>query len=224
MRRYKFIDLGVTDYERAFDIQKEYLDKVKDNQADGFLLATEHKPVFTLGRFAKTKNLIRPESEIHAKGIDIVKTNRGGDITFHGPGQVVFYPIFNLSYHYKDVHRYLRELEEVIICSLNTYGIKSRRVNARTGVWTKQGKIASIGIAISRWVTYHGFALNANVDLDYFSMINPCGFKDIKVASMKNILCSDIDAEDLKSELIKNFGTVFKAEVETDSLSNLAQV
>ena len=222
MRRYKFIDLGVTDYKRAYDIQKEYLDKVKDNQADGYLLATEHKHVFTLGRFAKTNNLIAPEGELKAKGIDVVKTNRGGDITFHGPGQVVFYPIFNLSYHYKDVHRYLRELEEVIIYSLNTYGIESFRIKDRTGVWTKQGKIASIGIAISRWVTYHGFALNANVDLDYFSMINPCGFKDIKVASMKNILCHEIDMEDLKKELIKNFSTVFKAEVKTDFLSNLA--
>jgi len=222
MRRYKFIDLKITDYNSAFDIQREYLDKVKDNQADGYLLATEHKPVFTLGRFAKTNNLIAPEGELKAKGIDVVKTNRGGDITFHGPGQVVFYPIFNLSYHYQDVHRYLRELEEVIICSLNTYSIKSYRVMGRTGVWTKQGKIASIGIAISRWVTYHGFALNANVDLDYFSMINPCGFKDIKVASMKNILCYEIDMEDLKNELIKNFSIIFKAKVEIDSLNNLA--
>ena len=222
MRRYKFIDLKITDYNSAFDIQREYLDKVKDNQADGYLLATEHKPVFTLGRFAKTKNLITPEGELKAKGIDVVKTNRGGDITFHGPGQVVFYPIFNLSYHYQDVHRYLRELEEVIICSLNTYSIKNYRVMGRTGVWTKQGKIASIGIAISRWVTYHGFALNANVDLDYFSMINPCGFKDIKIASMKNILCYEIDMEDLKNELIKNFSIIFKAKVEIDSLNNLA--
>ncbi|NQT94869.1 MAG: lipoyl(octanoyl) transferase LipB [Candidatus Omnitrophica bacterium] len=206
---YRCIDLGLTSYRSAYDFQKQCVEEVKSGSVDGFLLLTEHNPVFTLGRFAQKENLLVGTEEAESKGIDVIETNRGGDITFHGPGQLVAYPIFNLSNHHKDVHRYLRELEKVAIGTLADFGLEAFSVKARTGCWMKNGKIASIGIGISRWVTYHGIAINANVDLKFFDMINPCGFKDIDVTSMKEMLGHDIDMEALKEKFIVNFSNIF---------------
>lgn len=203
------IDLGLTDYKQARAFQKECVDGVKSKVAEGFLIFTEHKPVFTLGRFAKWDNLLIDVETAESYGVEIIKTDRGGDITFHGPGQLLVYPILNLTDNRRDVHSFLRDLEEIVIRALAEFNVFSYRFNGRTGVWTKKGKIASIGIGISRWVTYHGIAINANVDLRYFEMIYPCGFKDIKVTSIKDILKKEIDSDILKCKLTRHFCDVF---------------
>ncbi|NQT90896.1 MAG: lipoyl(octanoyl) transferase LipB [Candidatus Omnitrophica bacterium] len=211
--RCKSIDLGLTDFREAYKFQRQCLEEVKSGSSAGFLLFTEHRPVFTMGRFAKRDNLLIDEETAKARGIDIVKTDRGGDITFHGPGQMVAYPVFDLKKGIKDVHRFLSMLEDVAISCLKEFGIPSHRIKGRTGAWTDKGKIASIGIGVSKWVTFHGIAINANVDLDYFNMINPCGFKDIKVTSMKEMLGKEIDLPLLKDRLIKQFQHHFNIEL-----------
>lgn len=203
------IDLGLTAYKRAYAFQKERAEELKSKRPGGFLIFTEHRPVFTLGRFAKRDNLLIDEESAKSRGIDIIKTDRGGDVTFHGPGQVVVYPIFNLTEIYRDVHRFLRDLEEVVILTLAEFKISPFRFKGRPGVWTDKGKISSVGIGVSRWVTYHGIAVNANVDLRYFEMIHPCGFKDIKVTSMKDILKKEVDLDALKNKLSECFCQVF---------------
>jgi lipoyl(octanoyl) transferase len=197
----KVLDLGLIDYRRCYEIQKQCLSDVKLQKEEGFLILCEHHPVFTIGRFGLSENLLISKEEALSRGIEIIKTDRGGDITFHGPGQLVVYPILPLFRIYKDVHRYLHSLEEVVINILGEFGIVGYRIEGRTGVWTDFGKICSIGIGVSRWITYHGIAFNVNVDLSYFDMINPCGFKDIKVTSMKNILSREVDIQLLKERL-----------------------
>lgn len=205
----KIIDLGLTDYKGAYAFQKERAEELKSKRSGGFLIFTEHRPVFTLGRFAKRDNLLIDEESAKSRGIAIIKTDRGGDVTFHGPGQVVIYPIFNLTEIYQDVHRFLRDLEEVVIRTLAEFKIPSFRFKGRPGVWTDKGKISSVGIGVSRWVTYHGIAVNADVDLRYFEMINPCGFKDIKVTSMREVLKREVDLGALKGKLSEYFRQAF---------------
>jgi len=211
------IDLGLTDYKSAFSFQQQCLDEVKAHSAEAFLVLTEHKPVYTLGRFAKDENLLIDIDTAKSKDIDVVRTNRGGDITFHGPGQLVAYPILDLTKFHKDVHRYLHELEDLAINLFADFDIQAFKVKARTGAWTEEGKMASIGIGVSRWVTYHGIAINANVDLEYFRMINPCGFTDIKVTSMHNMLGRDVDMETLKERFISHFCRLFCVSINKDS-------
>jgi len=206
------IDLGLTNYNDAFSLQKQCLEEVKAGSVENFLILNEHRPVYTLGRFAKKENLLIDQDQARSKGIEIVETNRGGDITFHGPGQLVAYPIINLTKFHKDVHKYLHELEELAISVLADFNIKAFTVKARTGAWTEKGKIASIGIGVSRWITYHGIAINANADLSYFKMINPCGFKDIDVTSMQDILGKKIDFEKLKLSFVDYFSKQFNVE------------
>ncbi|MDD5504505.1 MAG: lipoyl(octanoyl) transferase LipB [Candidatus Omnitrophica bacterium] len=207
---YKVLDLGLIDFNRAFFVQKEVLAQVKSALLPGAIILAEHQPVFTLGRLACDDNILIGRTKIKALGIDIVRTDRGGDITFHGPGQLVCYPIFNLNMLTRDMHKFLRDMEEVVMSLLRGYGIESFRISGRTGCWTEWGKIASIGIAASNWITYHGLALNANTGLEYFDMINPCGYKGIKTTSMQKILKSPVAMERLKREMIHCFETVFK--------------
>lgn len=208
--QYKVLDLGLIDYNKAYLIQKENLNLVKSGKCDGAIILGEHLPVFTIGRSASSDNFIISHDNVRSLGIDIVRTDRGGDITFHGPGQIVAYPIFNLNMHERDMHKFLRSIEEVVIDLLMCYGITSFRIAGRTGCWTRQGKIASMGIGASNWITYHGLALNANTELKYFDMINPCGYKDIKTTSMKEIMHKSVDMEGLKHNLLESFKKVFK--------------
>ncbi|MFH1868424.1 MAG: lipoyl(octanoyl) transferase LipB [Candidatus Omnitrophota bacterium] len=198
---YEIHDLGLTDYRQTYALQKYYVGLVKSARLKGALLFTEHKPIFTFGRSGDRSNMLISEASAGSFGIDILEVDRGGDVTFHGPGQLVTYPIFNLKEHQMDLHRYLREIEEVIIKSLRKSGIPSFRPDGHTGVWTKEGKIASIGIAVSRWISYHGFSVNANVDLRYFDMIHPCGLKDEKITSMCQTQGSKVDMGLLKQEI-----------------------
>lgn len=211
------IDLDLVDYKKAYAIQKKYIARVKAAEKDEYLLFVEHNNTFTLGTNAKWKNLLIGRDKALSLGIEVVENDRGGDITYHGPGQLVVYPIFNLAGHYKDIHRFLRDLEEVTIRTLAEFSISSFRYDGRPGVWTEKGKICSVGIGVSRWVSYHGLALNANTDLKYFRMINPCGFNDIKVTSMKSMLKKDIDMEELKTSMREHFGDVFNLSITTPS-------
>jgi lipoyl(octanoyl) transferase len=227
----QFSDLGEMDYKTAWDYQEELLQenvKIKA-AANGFtpasgmkesttnhLLFVEHPPVYTLGKSGKIENVLINEQQRNERGIDFFNTNRGGDITFHGPAQIVGYPILDLEKFYTDIGRYLRELEEVIILTLLEYKIIGGRSKGETGVWidaTDKGperKICAMGVRCSRWITMHGFALNVNTDLDYFSHIIPCGIQNKKVTSLKEETGSDVDIHEVKEKLKKNFEKVFK--------------
>jgi lipoyl(octanoyl) transferase len=184
-----------------------------------YLLFVEHPAVYTLGKSGKPDHLLIDEQERNEKGIGFFHTNRGGDITFHGPEQIVGYPILDLEKFYTDIGRYLRELEEVIILTLAEYGIVAGRSAGETGVWIdstikgKERKICAMGVRCSRWITMHGFALNVNTDLGYFNHIIPCGIQNKKVTSIKEELGRAVDLEDVKEKLKKNFATVFNVEI-----------
>ncbi len=235
-------DLGIIDYKVAWDYQESLLQenvKVKadlakkliagvngvlaDGERDSnsqlsthhYLLLCEHPPVYTLGKSGHMENILISEAEMQNRGIDFFKTNRGGDITFHGPQQIVGYPIIDLEKFYTDIGKYLRALEEVIILVLADFGIAGERSMGETGVWIEPGikgrerKICAMGVRCSRWITMHGFALNANTDLSYFDHIIPCGIENKKVTSMERELNSMVELEAVKDSLRCNFKQVF---------------
>jgi lipoyl(octanoyl) transferase len=226
-----FEDLGNMDYKLAWDYQESLMQEnlkvkamvhradTKVNSADlptkHYLLLVEHPPVYTLGKSGKMEHVLINEKEREEKGIQFFQTNRGGDITFHGPAQIVGYPVLDLEKFYTDIGRYLRELEEVIILTLAEYGIIAGRSPGETGVWIdnliqgKERKICAMGVRCSRWITMHGFALNVNTDLDYFNHIIPCGIQNKKVTSIKAELGKEVDMEEVKQHLKKHFENVF---------------
>jgi len=239
-----FRDLGTMDYQQAWDYQEVLLQEnvraksamrnlqlsagadlqkgdhfAPDDQPQTkhFFLFVEHLPVYTLGKSGHIENILIGEDERIARGIQFFKINRGGDITFHGPGQIVGYPILDLEKFYTDIGRYLRSLEEVIILVLAEYGIKGGRSTGETGVWLDAGikgmerKICAIGVRCSRWITMHGFAFNVNTDLNYFKHIIPCGIQNKKVTSLQNELGKKISMDEVKEKIKKNFGDVFQA-------------
>ncbi|MDQ8206986.1 lipoyl(octanoyl) transferase LipB [Coraliomargarita sp. SDUM461003] len=204
------IDWGRTDYEDAFARQKERVDLRRMGQCRDALILTEHSPVYTMGmRKDAAQHLIWAQAECTRLGIDVVQSNRGGDITYHGPGQLVGYPILSLR-HRRDLHAYLRDLEEVVIRTLATYGLQSARREGKTGIWIdNQRKICAIGVAVRSWISYHGFALNVNPDMNHFSGIVPCGITDGTVTSLTNELDKKVDIEEVKTRLAVEFETVF---------------
>lgn len=189
------------------------------------LLFVEHPPVYTLGKSGHEENLLISDEDRTARGIQYFKTNRGGDITFHGPGQVVGYPILDLEKFYTDIGRYLRNIEEVIILTLAEYGIEGKRSKGETGVWIDpdikgmERKVCAIGVRCSRWITMHGFALNVNTDLEYFKYIIPCGIQNKQVTSLKHELGRDVSTEEIKSKITKNFENVFQVMITGDRVS-----
>jgi lipoyl(octanoyl) transferase len=235
-QRVEFRDLGPMEYKAAWDYQdilmKENLDiKALSHQSEitphplelptkHHLLFVEHPPVYTLGKSGNIGNVLINENEREKRGIQFFHTNRGGDITFHGPGQIVGYPIFDLEKFYTDIGRYLRELEEVIILTLAEYGIEAGRSKGETGVWIdahvpgKERKICAMGVRCSRWITMHGFALNVNTDLAYFNHIIPCGIQNKKVTSIQEELGREIDFNEVKEKLKRNFERVFNIVIE----------
>jgi lipoyl(octanoyl) transferase len=225
-----FEDLGVVDYKTAWDYQEVLLQKnlqakkiLQSEEAESttgiltkhYLLFVEHPAVYTLGKSGNISNVLINENQRTEKGIEFYQTNRGGDITFHGPDQIVGYPIFDLEKFYTDIGRYLRELEEVIILTLNDFNIEAGRSKGETGVWIDAGikgnerKICAMGVRCSRWITMHGFALNVNTDLSYFNHIIPCGIQNKKVTSMQEELGKMIEIDDVKERLKINFENVF---------------
>ena len=228
-RQIKFIDLGKMDYKEAWDFQEKLFDEIvsikKENRkkksnlkTPNYFLFVEHPHVYTLGKSGDISNLLINEKELKNKNASFYKINRGGDITYHGPGQIVGYPILDLENFFTDIHKYLRLLEETIIITLNNYGIKGKRNDGKTGVWLDVNtpfpkKICAMGVRASRWVTMHGFALNVNVDLDYFNNIIPCGLNENVVTSInKELDNSEIDISEVKNILKTCFSETFDSE------------
>lgn len=201
----KVIDLGLVDYLEAWDIQKDTLAKVIEGELDSALILCRHYPVVTLGRAALPMSLRFGNELIQAKGLKLYNIERGGDATYHGPGQLTVYPLLNLGYFKKDIHWFLRELESLIISSLADLNLPVSRVEGFTGAWIGNKKIASIGIAIKHWVTYHGLSINIKKDdLANFDLIRPCGM-DIKVTSLEGELGREVEIEDVKLSLVDKF-------------------
>ena len=179
---------GLVPYREAFDLQVQRRTAVEAGDATNALFTLQHAPVITCGRHTKTEHLLHPDEAYAKAGIELVQVDRGGDVTYHGPGQLTAYPILDLGQWTQSVNWYLRQLETVIIEMLGEFGIDSDRLEGYTGVWTKEGKIAQIGIGVHRWVTFHGVAINAEPDMNHFAMIIPCGIPDKPVTSMKAVL------------------------------------
>ena len=205
MREFNVIDFKkLIEYKEGLKLQKLYEEKSLNSKTD-FLLLLEHYPVITIGKSGNSLNILFNEDALKNKGVSVYHTDRGGDVTYHGPGQLVGYPILNLRYYKKDVKWYVKSLEEVLIKVLNEYGIKAEIIPKLIGVWVKNKKIASIGVRIRKWITTHGFALNVNNDLTPFSYIIPCGIKDVDITSMKEVVNKEIDMKKLKKNIIKEF-------------------
>jgi len=211
MNTFKVYKLGKVPYRKALEIQLRLLEMRTNGEIGDTLLLLEHPPTFTIGRRGNMGNLLAAKNYLSKAGIHFEVISRGGDITYHGPGQLVGYPIMDLNGMGRDVHKYLRNLEETIIVSLGDFGIRGRRIKGITGVWTKWHKIASIGVGVRRWVTYHGFALNVNTDLSYFDMIVPCGIENVKMTSIQRWLAKneEIDMPEAEESIIKAFSQVF---------------
>jgi lipoyl(octanoyl) transferase len=196
--------LGTLPYGDALALQKETVRRRIAGEIPDTLLFVEHPHVVTLGKTAKREHLLASRPEV-----EVVDTDRGGDVTYHGPGQVVGYPIVDLSALRKDVKWYLERLEEVLIRGCARYGVEARRTEGKTGAWTASGKVAAIGVRVERWVTSHGFALNANTDLSYFDLIIPCGLRGAGVTSLAKETGRPIDPDELRRALAEVFGEVF---------------
>lgn len=211
MNTFKVYKLGKVSYRKALEIQLKLLEMRTNGEIGDTLLLLEHPPTFTIGRRGNMGNLLAAKNYLSKAGIHFEVISRGGDITYHGPGQLVGYPIMDLNGMGRDIHKYLRNLEETIILSLADFGIRGRRIKGITGVWTKWHKIASIGVGVRRWVTYHGFALNVNTDLSYFDMIVPCGIENVKMTSIQRWLGKKeyIDMPEAEDSIINAFSQVF---------------
>lgn len=220
MESFSYQDLGRIVYTKALDIQTEKFNallaaKAKGEKGRNELLFCEHDPVLTIGKSGKDSNLLIPEARLQALGVSYYHINRGGDITYHGPGQITGYPIFDLETWHIGLKQYIYRLEETIIRFLALYGLKGERLEGATGVWLdpfvagKARKICAIGVKSSRFVTMHGFALNINTDLNYFSLINPCGFTDKGVTSLAKELGKEQDFGEAKRQLVALFREVF---------------
>jgi lipoate-protein ligase B len=212
--------LGRVDYVKALALQKEIEQRVQSGEQSDTLLLLEHPHTMTIGRRGDTAGVLLPIESLEARGIAIFETNRGGKITYHGEGQVVGYPIINLSPDREDVHRYVRDLEEVLIRTVHDFDIGAFRIQALTGVHTTQGKVAAIGVHIARWVTTHGFALNVNTDLSFFDLIVAC--EGEPVTSMKRLLGRKVDMVAVEDSIVAHFADVF--EMETDDPRHLRRL
>jgi lipoate-protein ligase B len=206
--------LGRVDYAGALELQRSFEREVIDCRGQDYLLLLEHPHTFTLGRRAKTGGVLATAEILKTLGAEVFETDRGGKVTYHGIGQIVGYPIVNLSPDREDVHKYVRDLEEVLIRTMADFGIESFRIEGLTGVHTAEGKIAAIGVHIKRWVTTHGFALNVNTDLSYFDWIIAC--EGEPVTSMERLLGREIALEEVEDRIIENFGIVFGADVKAE--------
>ncbi|MCC6400587.1 MAG: lipoyl(octanoyl) transferase LipB [Flavobacteriales bacterium] len=232
MRHVHFRDLGLLDYAAAWDLQKRLFQETIDiklanrtlpaeaqRPTRDHLLFCEHPHVYTLGKSGRQSHLLLNEQGLREKGVQFFPIDRGGDITYHGPGQLVVYPILDLDHHFTDIHRFLRTLEEAVIGTLEAYGIRAGRITGLTGVWldaeepVKARKICAFGIRASRWVTMHGLALNVNTDLTYFGNIVPCGIRDKGVTSMAHELGEAVDMEAVKQRMKLELADLFDVEV-----------
>jgi len=229
-KKVVFQDLGVKPYKETWEYQESLFQGIVDAklrnkneslalETPNYFLYVEHPHVYTLGKSGDLQNLLLNEAQLKAKGATFYKINRGGDITYHGPGQIVGYPILDLENFFTDIHKYLRLLEETIILTLSDFGLKGERSQGETGVWLDVGtpfarKICAFGVRASRWVTMHGFALNVNADLGYFDNIVPCGIRGKGVTSLNVELgVAEVSEDDVKARILKHFSALFSAEL-----------
>lgn len=228
MKITEFSDLGLKNYREVWDLQEQVLEQVKKQKLGGettsnYLFFVEHPPVYTLGRSGKEANMLMDDIQLRAKHAEFIKVDRGGDITFHGPGQLVVYPVLDLENFGMGVKEYVYALEEIVIRTIGKYGLAGKRVNGATGVWLDVGtsaerKICAIGVKCSRYITMHGFALNVNTDLSYFNYIHPCGFVDKGVTSLGKELGYALDISEVKTEVLKQFQWLMDMEIEINKI------
>ena len=223
------INLGLVDYKKAWDIQEKYFKQAIDRKIairngenlpppSNYLILCEHPNVYTIGKSGKEENLLLSSEEVKSKEASFYKINRGGDITYHGPGQLVVYPILDLDQFFTDIHKYMRYLEQAVINTLLKFGIQSSRIDGMTGVWIDSAlpsarKICAMGVKSSRWVTMHGIGFNINTNLDFFSHIVPCGIDDKAVTSMQKELGIEVDMQEVENIIIEEFKSLFGFQV-----------
>lgn len=225
MLQVDFIDLGRAPYRETWALQTAIQDRLiaekleerngtfRGRRSNDVLLFVEHPHVYTLGKNGDPANLLKSEEELHDLHAEYVKIDRGGDITYHGPGQIVGYPILDLERHFPDIHKYMRYLEEVMIRVCKDYGIEAGRISGLTGAWVNNAKICAMGVRCSRWVTMHGFAFNVMTSLDYFNNIVPCGISDKQVTSLEQLTGEKISMQEVKEKMLKKFAEVFEVEI-----------
>ncbi|MBO8168934.1 MAG: lipoyl(octanoyl) transferase LipB [Thermoanaerobacteraceae bacterium] len=216
-----FLDIGFTDYMEAYLIQQTLQRMRIAGAIKDTLILVEHAPVLTIGRSGGRQNILATEEMLERQGISVCEVERGGDITYHGPGQLVGYPIIDLKMRGRDLHRYVRQLEEVIIRTLNCYSIIAGRKDGYPGVWVGNRKIAALGVAVKKWVTMHGFALNITCNLEHFQLIVPCGISGYGVTSMVDVLGQEPDFDAVSRIVRDKFAEVFEVELEPVSLNDL---
>jgi len=224
MRECWAYDLGRINYAEALNLQRELVAMRQRESLPEILLVVEHNHVITFGRAGREVNLLSDPDSLRKAGVEVFYIERGGDVTYHGPGQLVAYPIFDLNYWKKDLHLFLRNLEEVIMQTLSEYGLKAERVKGLTGVWVKGKKVAAIGVAVKKWITLHGLALNVNTDLSFFRFIHPCGIVDKPVTSMQELLGVKIDLKEVSKMVQEKFEVVFGLKIEEKSPDSLQQL
>jgi len=221
-KKLTYSNLNTIDYKEAWDLQKSIFELRYQQKVDDVFLLLEHPHTYTLGKTADRKNLVGKEEYLNKNKISVYDIDRGGDITYHGPGQIVGYPIIDLNNWGKDTHKYLRALEEIIIRTCADYGLAVTRVPKYTGVWIADRKIAAIGIKVTRWITMHGFALNVNTDLSLYNGIIPCGIANKEVTSLQKELNTEIDIQEVKSKILNHIVTIFGyKDIETQLVENL---
>lgn len=227
MNAVDFYDLGHTSYKPVWELQTTIQQRLIDEkrtrrdqklykpgeESNDVLLFVEHPHVYTLGKSGDSSHLLKGLKELSDIDAEYIEIDRGGDITYHGPGQVVGYPILDLDRYFTDIHKYLRKLEEVIIRTCAEYDIEAGRIEGLTGVWARDKKVCAMGIRCSRWVTMHGFALNVNTDLSYFNHIVPCGINDKEVTSLQELLGKKIEPAEVKEHLVRHFSNVFEVNI-----------
>ena len=206
------------DYAAGVRMQRDLLQRcIASGGREGFLMLLEHPPVVTVGRSGAAEEVLAARETLRERGVALVETNRGGRVTFHGPGQLVGYPIIDLKCRERDLHRYVSELEEMLIDTLADFGIRAARDSSHRGVWVAEEEIVAIGLRVKKWVTMHGFALNVNTDLAPFSLINPCGFSDRGATSMAALLSREVPLRTVTEKLLARFSQVFEAQLELAS-------
>ncbi len=207
------IDLGVVDYDEAFALQKEHVARLHRSEGDDVLFFVEHPHVITVGRNATGRAIVADRRLIEARGARVVATDRGGDVTYHGPGQLVGYPIVLLEPGRRDIRRYVHDLEQVLIDALADFDVEASRHAVHRGVWVRDRKVASLGIRVSRWVTSHGFALNVSTDLSYFDLMNPCGIEGCSMTSLERECASPVLMAAVRERVTIHFGRIFSRDM-----------
>lgn len=215
------LNLGVKPYERALDLQHRLVAARREGRIEDVLILLEHPPVITLGRRGDESNIVASRELLARLGIEVHRVERGGDVTYHGPGQLVGYPILDLRGHRQDVGWYMRSLEEVLMRALSDFGVKASRLEGRIGVWVGDKNIAALGARIEEWITYHGFALNVSPDLSPFDLIIPCGYRGIGVTSMEEVLGEAPEMSEVRKRVAQRFSEVFGVEVRQAALEEL---